>query len=245
MFESSNPALNENTFSRLERSAAANKMTIGGSAIKTLILLTLVCLSGSFSWQYMLQNPEKAYGMLMGGVITGLVLAMVIIFKQTLAPMLSPLYALAQGFVLGGLSASMEVMYPGIVVQAITLTLATLLAMLSLYGMRIIQATAKFRAALLAATGGIFLVYIASFILGFFGVSVPFIHSATPIGIGFSLIVVGIAALNLVLDFDLIERGARAGAPKYMEWYGAFALMVTLIWLYIEILRLLSKLRSR
>jgi uncharacterized YccA/Bax inhibitor family protein len=151
----------------------------------------------------------------------------------------------AEGLFLGGISSIFEAQFPGIVIQAVGLTLGTLVGLLFAYKSGLIKVTENFKLGVAAATGGIFLIYMASFVLGFFGVGIPFIHESGLIGIGFSLVVVVIAALNLVLDFDFIERGAEAGAPKYMEWYGAFGLMVTLIWLYLEMLRLLAKLRSR
>jgi uncharacterized YccA/Bax inhibitor family protein len=150
-----------------------------------------------------------------------------------------------EGLVLGGLSALAEAQFQGIVIQAVALTFGTFLALLLAYKTRLIRATENFKAGVVAATGGILLIYLATIILGFFGVQIPLIHQSGLVGIGFSVFVVIIAALNLVLDFDLVEQGAAAGAPKFMEWYAAFGLMVTLIWLYIEILRLLTKLRSR
>ena len=180
-----------------------------------------------------------------GGLIVGFITAIVICFKQTWAPMLAPVYALAEGLFLGGISASFEAQYPGIVIQAVGGTFGTLAALLLCYQSGLIRATENFKLGIVAATGGIFFVYLISMIGGMFGFPIPFIHSAGPVGIGFSVVVVIIAALNLVLDFDFIETAAKRGAPKYLEWYGAFALMVTLVWLYLEILRLLSKLNSR
>ena len=222
-------------------------MTISGTVNKTAILLGLVVISALFMWNkvYGLENPAAYFPWLIGSSIAGLVIAMITIFKKTVAPITAPLYALVEGVVVGVLSAFFETVYPGIVFQATLLTFGTLFALLTAYKSGLIRATENFKLGVAAATGGIFLIYLASFILGFFGVSVPFIHESGWIGIGFSLFVVVIAALNLVLDFDFIENGAKAGAPKYMEWYGAFGLLVTLIWLYIEMLRLLAKLRSR
>jgi len=173
------------------------------------------------------------------------VLALVTIFKKQWAPITAPLYALAQGALLGGISAMFEMRYKGIAIQAVMLTFGTLVAMLLAYRTGLIRVNDKFRLGVVAATGGIALFYLVQLVLGFFGITFHTINSGSPIGIGFSLLVVGIAALNLVLDFDLIEQGARYNAPKYMEWYSAFALMITLVWLYLEILRLLSKMRSR
>jgi uncharacterized YccA/Bax inhibitor family protein len=179
------------------------------------------------------------------GLIGGLVVALVTIFKQTWAPVTAPIYALLEGLVIGGISAFAESQFPGIVIQAVGLTFGTLLALLVAYKSRLIQVTDNFRLGVAAATGGILLVYLATFILGFFGVKIPLIHQSGWVGIGFSVFVVIIAALNLVLDFDFIEQGVASGAPRYMEWYAAFGLMVTLIWLYIEILNLLTKIYAR
>jgi uncharacterized YccA/Bax inhibitor family protein len=172
-------------------------------------------------------------------------MALVTIFKKQWAGITAPVYALLEGLVLGGISAMLEMRYHGIAIQAVSLTFGTLLVMLLAYRSGLIRVNDKMRLGIVAATGGIAVFYFLQFILGFFGVHFNAINGAGPIGIGFSLIVVAVAALNLVLDFDLIEQGARMGAPKYMEWYGAFALMVTLVWLYFEILRLVSKFRSR
>ena len=180
------------------------------------------------------------------GLIGGFVMAMVTIFKKEWSPVTAPIYALLEGLVLGGISAVLELRFPGIAMQAVALTFGTLIALLLAYSSGLIQATEHFKLGIIAATGGIAVFYLATVVLGFFGVQMfaP-VYGAGPIGIGFSIFVVIIAALNLILDFDFIENGVRAGAPKYMEWYGAFGLMVTLIWLYLEILRLLSKLRRR
>ncbi len=180
-----------------------------------------------------------------GGAIGGLIVALVTVFKKTWAGITSPVYALLEGLFLGGISAIFEAQYPGIVIQAVALTFGTLFSLLLAYKSRLIKVTENFKLGVAAATGSIFLIYLANMLLGFFGIHMPFIHESGIIGIGFSLVVVVIAALNLVLDFDFIENGAASGAPKYMEWYAAFGLMVTLIWLYLEMLRLLAKLRSR
>ncbi len=189
-------------------------------------------------------GAEAVSSWIMIAVIAGLVVAMATIFKKTWAPFTAPLYAVIEGVVIGGISAIAEAQFQGIVFQAASLTFGTLLALLVAYRTGVIKVTERFRLGVVAATGGIFVVYLISIVLGFFGINVPFIHSGGTIGILFSLFVVVIAALNLVLDFDFIERGSAEGAPKYMEWYGAFGLIVTLIWLYIEFLRLLTKLRQ-
>ena len=173
----------------------------------------------------------------MGGAIGGFILAMVTIFKKTWAPVTAPLYALVEGFFLGSISAMYELRFDGIVFQAVMLTFGTLFALLMAYRSGLIKATENFKLGVIAATGGIALVYLATIVLGFFGINIPLIHESGIVGIGFSLFVIVIAALNLVLDFDFIENGVEQGAPKYMEWYGAFGLMVTLVWLYIEFLR--------
>jgi uncharacterized YccA/Bax inhibitor family protein len=222
-------------------------MTVQGTATKTGLLLVLAVAAAILPWQIFMrsENPAAAMPFVAGGAIAGLVLALVTVFKKTWSPVTAPLYAVAEGLALGGISALFEVRFPGIVVQAVFLTMGTLLGLLLAYKSRIIRATENFKLGVFAATAGIALTYLASFIMGFFGMSFGFIHSSGTFGILFSVGVVIIAALNLVLDFDFIEQGADRGAPKYMEWYGAFGLMVTLVWLYLEILRLLSKLRDR
>jgi len=182
---------------------------------------------------------------MIGGAIGGFILALVTVFKPKLSPYTAPFYALFEGLFLGGISALMNASYPGIVMQAVGLTFGTLFAMLFAYKTGLIKVTQKFRSGIIAATGGIMLFYMVTWILGMFGFGNGLYYGSSLLSIGISLFVVVIAALNLVLDFDFIERGAQSGAPKYMEWYGAFGLMVTLIWLYIELLRLLSKLASR
>ena len=222
-------------------------MTLSGTVNKTGLLLILCLASAWIVWNRFFEtgNPGSIMGLLWIGLIGGLVMALATMFKRTWAGITAPLYALLQGLVLGGISAIFEAQYPGIVIQAVGLTFGTLGVLLFAYKSGLIKPTENFRLMIVAATGGIAILYLISFIMGFFGSSVGFIHSNGLFGIGFSLFVVAIAALNLVLDFDFIEAAADAGAPKYMEWFGAFSLMVTLIWLYLEILRLLAKLRSR
>ena len=252
-----NPTLNDKTFENfgvyrqgqaLDR-PAADSMTIQGTAQKTMFLLLLAMGTACFTWSKTFSaveaNSAAAMPWAFGGAIVGLITALVICFKHTWAPTLAPVYALSEGLFLGGVSASLETQYPGIVIQAVGGTFGTLAGLLLAYQSGLIRATENFKLGIVAATGGICLVYLISMVGGLLGFPIPFIHSAGPIGIGFSLVVVVIAALNLVLDFDFIEQAAERGAPKYLEWYGAFALMVTLVWLYMEILRLLSKLRSR
>ena len=246
--ETRNPVLKSRTFSGYARPMELGEsMTIQGTVNKTGFLLLLAFASAAWVWRmfYTSGNPSSVGPYVMLGAIGGLIVAMVTVFKQTWAPITAPVYALLEGLVLGGVSAMFEALYHGIVMQAVGCTFGVLACMLLAYKSGLIRATEKFRTGVIAATGGIMLVYIASIVLGFFGVQIPGIFGNGPIGILFSLVVVGIASLNLVLDFDAIERGAAAGAPKFMEWFGAFALMVTLVWLYLEILRLLSKFQSQ
>ena len=250
-----NPALNDTTFENfgVYRRAAAEfapstSMTINGTANKTLFLLLLAAGTACFTWSRVMAGGDAvatAGGWAVGGAIVGLVTALVICFKHTWAPVLAPAYALAEGLFLGAVSATFEAQYPGIVFQAVACTFGTLFALLLAYQSRLIRATENLKLGIASATGGIAIVYLVSLVGNLVGWPVPYIHEAGPIGIGFSLVVVVIAALNLVLDFDFIEQAAERGAPKYLEWYGAFALMVTIVWLYMEILRLLAKLRSR
>lgn len=252
--KSSNPALGGKTFEQYQPGIqTAGAMTINGTINKTLILLTLVIIPAVWVWNMFYASGIDAEGGLRdasimywmyGGLFGGLIVALITIFKSTWAPITAPIYAILEGLFIGGISAVFEVQFSGIVFQAVALTFGTLFAMLVTYRMGLIKVTEKFRMGVVAATGAIFVVYLLSFVLSMFSVNVPFIHSGGMIGILFSLFVVVIAALNLVLDFDFIEKGAEHGAPKYMEWYGAFGLIVTLVWLYIEFLRLLSKLRQ-
>jgi len=251
MIRSGNPALKESTFLDLGSGTVVSRdggaMTLNGTVNKTGVLLLLCVITAAFAWMQV-SSPAGVANTgiyVWGGAIGGLVLALVTTFKKTWAPVTAPLYALVEGFFLGAISAMFEQRFPGIVFQAVLLTFGTLFALLFAYRSGLIKATENFKLGVVAATGGIFLVYLATIVLGFFGINIPMIHDNGIVGIGFSLFVVVIAALNLVLDFDFIETGVEQGAPKYMEWYGAFGLMVTLVWLYIEFLRLLSKLQSR
>lgn len=248
MGRTSNPALSANSFKNLAAFTDSSKvMTIDGTVNKTFILLILLLIPAVWVWNLFFQTHSlQAVSIWMvTGLIGGLIVALITIFKKEWAGTTAPVYAVMEGLVLGGLSALFESRFPGIVIQAVALTFGTLLGLLGAYKSGIIKATENFKLGVVAATGSIFLIYLATFILGLFKIQIPYIHGSGLIGIIFSLIVVTIAALNLVLDFDFIETGASQGAPKYMEWYAAFGLMVTLIWLYIEILRLLAKLRSR
>jgi uncharacterized YccA/Bax inhibitor family protein len=245
LIRTSNPALNEKAFKG--QVAYGEAMTLQGTVNKTGLLLLLVVATAAWTWGLSHSPaPGAAIPWMIGGLFGGFIVALVTIFKQNWSPITAPIYALLEGLALGGISAMFERMYPGVAIQAVGLTFGTLFVMLLAYKTGTIRATRGFRLGVLAATGGIALLYLVEMVLGgFFHIQVPEINGSGAVGIGFSLFVVIIAALNLVLDFDMIETGVRNGAPKYMEWYGAFGLMVTLIWLYLEILRLLGKMRRR
>ncbi|MGH7538469.1 MAG: Bax inhibitor-1/YccA family protein [Gemmatimonadales bacterium] len=245
-----NPVLNDKVFQRAERmaqTAAGETMSVEGSINKSAFLLLLVVGAAAWVWTRYFQtlDPTTVMPYLWGGLIVGLVAALVTIFLPTWARISAPVYALAQGLAVGAISAFYEQQLKGIVVQAIGLTFGVLAVMLFAYRTGLIKVTDRFRLIVVAATGGIALLYLVSIVLSFFNISIPFIHQGGTFGIIFSLVVVGIAAMNLALDFDFITRGVEHGAPKFLEWYAAFGLMVTLIWLYLEILRLLAKLRRR
>jgi len=241
---SGNPALTADTFATFPAVADDQAMTIGGTVNKTALSLLILLIAANFVWNRGASDP-LLWTFTLVGVIGGFLVAIATVFKQTWAPLTTPLYAGLEGLALGGISVVFEATYPGIVSQAVFLTFGTLGALLAAYRSGVIRATENFKLGVVAATGGIALLYGLSFILGFFGMSVPLIHSSGTFGILFSIFVVVIAALNLVLDFDFIEQGAERRAPKYMEWYGAFGLLVTLVWLYLEILHLLAKLQSK
>ena len=236
-FRSGNPALGAQTFNL--SADGLNTMTLEGAVNKTALSLFLVMTSAFFTWTY--PSPP----IMIGGLIGGIVIFLFTIFKKNLSPITVPIYALLQGLFLGGISRFFEDRFPGIASQAIILTLGILGALLLAYKSKLIKPTENFKLGVFAATGGIAMIYLIGFVMSLFGGDIPLIHESGIIGIGFSVFVVIIASLNLVLDFDFIEQGAEQGAPKYMEWYGAFGLLVTLIWLYLEILRLLAKLQSR
>lgn len=241
----SNPALNSKTFERFGPGVAAGEgMTIEGTVHRAAFLLLLVVATATWTWiETFVGTPTTGY--LVAGLLGGFVVGLITIVKPTWAPVTAPIYAALQGLALGAISAYFEARYPGIVIQAVALTFGTMVALLMAYRSGLIPVTQNFRLGIVAATGGIAIFYLVAIGLSFFGVRIAFLHEGSLLGIGFSVFVVVIAALNLVLDFDFIEKGAEQGAPKFMEWYAAFGLMVTLIWLYLEILRLLSKLRSR
>ncbi|MUV14185.1 Bax inhibitor-1/YccA family protein [Noviluteimonas gilva] len=252
MLRTGNPALKESTFLDIGSGAVVTRdgesMTLNGTVNKTALLLVLAVITGAYAWNSVAPTAagiSPNYPIfLIGGAVGGLVFALATIFKQTWAPVTAPLYALFEGLFLGAISAFFEMRYPGIVMQAVLLTAGTLFALLMAYRSGLIRATENFKLGVVAATGGIALIYLATIVLRLFGTDIPYIHESGVIGIGFSLFVVVVAALNLVLDFDFIESGVEANAPKYMEWYAAFGLVLTLVWLYIEFLRLLAKLRD-
>lgn len=238
-------------------SADRKVMTIGGTASATAVLLLLLLVAGWYGWQQVTvttgpvladgttQSSVDVPGWLFLSMIAGLGIAIVTIIKPTIARFTAPLYAVAEGLLLGVISRVFEVDYSGIVLQAVLLTIGVFVVMLVLFATGAIKVTEKLRLAIIASTLAIAMVYLVSLVASFFGSGVPFIHDAGPVGIIFSLVVVGVASMNLLLDFDLVQRGVAARAPKYMEWYAAFGLMITLVWLYLELLRLLAKLRSR
>jgi uncharacterized YccA/Bax inhibitor family protein len=253
--QSSNPVFSKNTYDvSAQHVGYGQGMTIAGSVNKAGILIVLVMLSAAFVWNQFFTSlsltatgemPSSGVGgYIMVGAFGGFIAAMVTIFKKEWSPVTAPIYALLEGLFLGGISATFELRFPGIAIQAVAATFGTAFCLLLAYRSGLIKASEKLTLGIVAATGGIALVYFLSMILGFFNVQIPGIFGNGPIGILFSVVVVVVAALNLILDFDFIEKGAASGAPKYMEWYGAFGLMVTLVWLYLEILRLLSKIRG-
>jgi uncharacterized YccA/Bax inhibitor family protein len=237
----SNPTLNQNTFT--SANATGQTMTIQGTVNKTLILAVLVLAAGYVTYGLLGGNP---FSLLLGivGFVLSLILGIVTAIKPTWSPVTAPLYAVAEGFFLGAISFYLNSQFEGIAGQALSLTVATLIMLLLAYKTGLIPVTANLRLGIVAATGAIAMMYLVTMLLSLFGMNVSFMHDGSWLSIGISLLCVGVAAMNLVLDFDFIEQGAAQNAPKYMEWYGAFALLVTLVWLYIEILKLLSKLRS-
>ena len=243
MLRTSNPALNENIFN-VRAISGEETMTIRGTVNKSFILIGLVFCTAILSWDFMLKSGSGVPYVL-GAVILALVAGLATSFKPTWSPYTAPAYALFEGVFLGAISGFFDAMYPGIAIQAVLLTCATFLCLLLAYRSGLIKATENFKLGIVAATGAIALIYLVSMVLGFFGIQIPLIHGNGIVGIIFSLVVVVIAALNLVLDFDFIEQGEANAAPKYMEWYASFGLLVTLVWLYIEILKLLVKLNSR
>jgi len=239
MDRSSNPALRDQLFYDNLVRDTAKEMTLQGTINKTLFLLFLVIASAALVWE----NFTLLMPLILPAVILGFIVAIATIFKPEWSPFTSPVYAVLEGVILGAISALMNTMYPGIVGQAVILTFGVFVLLLVVFSTRLIRVTEKFKLVVIGATGAIALLYIANIVLSFFGMPIGFINEGGWLGIGFSLVVVVVASLNLILDFDYIEKGVEHGLPKHMEWYAAFALLVTLVWLYLEILRLLAKMR--
>lgn len=246
----SNPILSDKAFNQYS-GHLQDRMTLNGTVNKTAILLFIAVMCAAWPWSMIsgmaagqTTPPMLSAIMILGGIV-GFVLALIVSFKPHTAPYLAPAYAACQGLFLGAISGFFEIRFPGIVLQAIALTFGTLASLLLAYKSGWIRATENFKLGVVAATGAIALFYLVSFIASFFGVNMSFMRDSSLLSIGISAVVVVVAALNLVLDFDFIESGVENNNPKHMEWYGAFGLVVTLFWLYVEILRLLSKLRSR
>ncbi|OHD56379.1 MAG: hypothetical protein A2014_09450 [Spirochaetes bacterium GWF1_49_6] len=250
LFKSGNPVFMKDVFAdqgtQVSGESMQGTMTMSGTMIKTVILFVLLLIPAGLVWSVWRQYQDLVLPVLIGASILGFVLSLVIIFVKTTAPYLSPIYAIAEGVVLGTLSALIEKAYPGIVINAVMITMAIFAAMLLIYTTGLIKVTGGVRTAIIAATGGVALLYGVNLLIrAFGGAGFGFIHDSGPLGIAVSVVICAIAAFNLLLDFEFISQGSRSGAPKYLEWYGAFGLMVTLIWLYLEILRLLAKLRNR
>jgi uncharacterized YccA/Bax inhibitor family protein len=252
-FRTSNPAFRDSVFqeARSDPAMMTSVMTVQGAAVKSLILVGLVLAAAIWTWTQTFEAVRSTGAptgwvllYVVGGGIGGFIMALVTTFMPRVSPWTAPIYAVLEGLVLGGISAIFEIRFEGIVLEAVMLTMGVLVFMLLLYASGMVTVTEKFKTGVIAATGAIALVYLITFLLGVFGVRIPYIHDAGPVGIIFSVIVVAIAALNLLLDFDLIAQNAAYGAPKYMEWYCGFGLLVTLVWLYLEVLRLLAKVRS-
>ncbi len=246
--QSSNPAFSNSFVENFSHADSPSRtMTVEGTAVKAMVLLAIMMTTFGCAWS-MTESGSMSYGVIIGASIFGFIVAMVTCFKPLLAPWTSPFYAALQGIALGGISRAFEdprIGYPGIALQAIALTGGVTFVMLIIYATRLIRVTGQLASAIMAATGAVCLLYLASMVMSMFGASVPFIHSNGTIGIAFSVFVVGLAAFNLLLDFDFIETGARENYSKAMEWYGAFALMITLVWMYRQILDLLRKINSR
>ncbi len=258
LVRTANPALNDAAFEKAAQEWAAptgqphevahDRMTFGGTLSATAVLMVLLVAAGAVGWMSVDRPESELESVVIPGwfwlpLIGALGVAFLTVFKPHLARFTAPLYAVLQGLVVGIISALYDAAFNGIVLQAVGLTVGVIAIMLFLYATRIITVTDKLRMGIVAATGAVCLIYIVSIIANLFGADVPFIHDNGLIGIGFSLAVVGIAAFNLLLDFDLIEAGVTRGAPAYMEWYASFGLLVTIVWLYLEMLRLLAKLR--
>jgi len=241
-----NPMMREEVYQGEPVVIDANPMTISGTINKTLAMLALVGVAGLYTWQqYFAGFADKVMIMVWAGVICGFILALITAFRPQNANILAPAYAICEGFALGGISAIYEKAFGGIVGTAVVLTFLALFTMLVLYQFNVIRATDKFKKVIITATISVAVFYLISIVASLFGKPFAFMYDSSPLGIGISLVVLGIACLNFIIDFDFIERGAQTMAPKYFEWYGAFTLMVTLVWVYLEILRLLARLRDR
>jgi len=242
-FESHNPVIKEETYAQAAREGGAitrgEAMTVQGAITKTLILTGILLLTAIFGYS----SPNPLF--MWGGAIGGFIVVLIASFRPHLSPTLAPLYAALEGLFVGAISAIYASFYDGIIFNAVTLTIADLFLMLFIYKSGMVKVTNKFRTGIIMATGAIALVYLTTFVLSLFGVNVPYIHSSGPIGIGISLVILGIASLNLLLDFDNFEKGEQYRAPAYMEWFSAMGLLITLVWIYLEILRLISKLSDR
>jgi uncharacterized YccA/Bax inhibitor family protein len=248
LFESNNPTLTPKIFQNSAVTDESQIMTMRGTLNRFGFMLLMLLGSAYYSWKQYADGKDVT-PLLWTGLIAGFVIALVIIFKKEWAPYLAPLYGLLEGLVLGSISAMYNSAFaataPNIIIDAVGLTFGVAIAMYFLFSFKIIQATQRFKAVIFSATAGIAVFYLITIVLGLFGVNISFFTDSSPLSIGISLFIVVIASLNLIIDFDMIEQGAAAGAPKYMEWYCAFGLMVTLVWLYMSILRLLSKLNRR
>ena len=246
VYRSSNPALNPQYF---QGGVASERMTLDGTINKTITLLGLVSIAAMLSYSIVSQTPGLGFMITIGGAIGGAILALAILFIRPKNPqILMSMYALIEGLFIGGFSYMIENYYlggtEGVVLQALVGTVAVFLTMLAIYKFGIIKPTEKFVLVVSALCGAIMIVYLFNFIMMFFGTGIPFLHSSGPIGIGISIVFITVAALMLIVDFGMIENGVRFGAPKNMEWYGAFGLVLTLVWLYIEMLKLIAKLRD-
>ena len=250
LFQSGNPTLSQKIFNRSITQDEAGTMTVRGTINKFGFLLFMVLAGAAYTWYLYYNNQQQTMVTLMWvGIIGGLVSVIAISVKPTLSPYLSPAYGILEGLFLGAISAilndAFSEKYPGLVMQAVGLTFGVAIAMFLLYNFRIIKATERFKSVIFAATAGIAVFYLITLVLRLFHINIPFMYDSSMFGIGLSLFIVAIAALNLIIDFDMIEKGADMGAPKFMEWYGAFGLLVTMVWLYVEILRLLSRFAGR
>lgn len=240
-----NPVISEEVLERYQ-TINSQPMTVQGSIIKTAILLIIMMIPAFVTWyQFFLGYLDKVQFMITAGSIIGLISALIIIFKANTSPYIAPIYAFAEGTTLGALSAFFEKIYPGIAIQAISCTMMVAFSSLILYKSGLIKVTEKFRSILFMALSSIFLIYLISFIMNFFNKEIPYLFGSNPIGIAFSILVVIVAALSLFINFDFIEKGSENFLPKYMEWYAGFSFLMTIIWLYVEILKLLAKIYDR